>query len=60
MYLTIKELQALTGSHYETARREYHLLRIRLGVRRKVTVREYCEAEDVPWDDVVEILNSLR
>lgn len=60
IFLSIKDLQGLLGCSYETARKEYKLLQIRMELQRKLTVREYCELEGIHLLDVVDALNLLR
>ncbi|MCB0396824.1 MAG: hypothetical protein KDD36_09235 [Flavobacteriales bacterium] len=62
IFLSVKELMILTGkTRYEYARKEHKAIRDALGKsKRKLTVKEYCEYEGVPRQEVVEVLNAYR
>ena len=62
IYLTVKELQLLTGMvHYSSAYREHRAIRDALASeKQRLTVKEYCDYEKIPYGEVVEFLNRYR
>lgn len=62
IFLTVKELQLLTGyAHYESARREHQAIRdAHQPGKRRLMVAEYCQYEGISYLEVVERLNKYR
>lgn len=61
MFVSIRELQALLGCGYETARRTHARFRAQLGRKtRYLTIEELADFLEVPCADLVQQLNHAR
>jgi len=62
IFLTIKDLQRLLGfKHYTNASKEFRTLRDILKKKSKhITIKEYCEYEEIDFEYVWEFLRGDR
>jgi len=60
--VTVKEIQIIIGSSsYEVARREHQKVRQALKKTSKyLTLKEYCEYFEIPYNDAIEFINRYR
>lgn len=55
------DIQHITGMHPRRAQQEHRRIRDVLGKKsKKLTVREYCQAEDLNLEEIIERLNEIR
>lgn len=59
IFLSVKDLMRITGSEsYESCRQTHQALRDSSGSeKRKLTVKEYCDLEQIDFDETVKFLN---
>ena len=62
IFLTVKDLMILTGSNsYQSCARQHKAIRDSIVIgKRKLTIREYCDFEQIAYVEVLECLNHER
>ena len=61
IFLTVKDLMKLTGSENYNSTGNYHrqIRDTRFGSKKKITIKEYCEAEKIEFNYVWQVLRSV-
>jgi len=63
IFLTIKDLQVITGSNsYEYTRQRHRKLREKLGgkTKKRLTLQEYCSYEQIPIENAQHALENAN
>ena len=60
IFLTVKDLMVLTGSNsYQSCARQHKAIRDSIvSDKRKLTIREYCDFEQISYDEVMDCLSE--
>ncbi|MCG8318778.1 MAG: hypothetical protein MI921_04705 [Cytophagales bacterium] len=60
IFLSVKDLiQLMDTDHYDSAQRAHKAIRDAIAPdKRKLTIREYCEFEKVPFEEIWEFLRG--
>ncbi len=58
IFLSIKDLQKLEGGAYRTAHLHHQALRDALKKKKYITIKEYCEFEELDFEYVWQVLRG--
>jgi len=61
IFLTAKDLSLVSGHTLKSAHREHLAIRDALGIKsKKLTIRQYCEYNQLDEQEVIQYLNNFR
>lgn len=61
IFITAKEIGLVTGLHIRNAQKEHQTIRDTFGSKgRKVTIRQFCQYNELDMEEIIEFLNRYR